>query len=92
MGNWLVQHYQRNNRGKDIWSRAQVVISLTNSLTQTHALFLDWFAIADGYQGRAPQPQPSRHGADGPLRLWLVGVQGNQRLDELKRQTVIAAC
>ncbi len=39
----LVQHNQK----KDFWNRALVVISLTNSLTQTHALFLEWFAIAE---------------------------------------------
>lgn len=47
VGNRLVQH----NQGKDFWNRAMVVISLTNSMTQTHALFLEWFAIADRYQG-----------------------------------------
>lgn len=39
----LVQH----NQNKDFWNRALVVISLTNSMTQTHALFLEWFAIAE---------------------------------------------
>ena len=39
----LVQH----NQGKDFWNRAMVVISLTNSMTQTHALFLEWFAISE---------------------------------------------
>ncbi len=43
VGNRLVQH----NQNKDFWSRALVVISLTNSMTQTHALFLEWFAIAE---------------------------------------------
>jgi hypothetical protein len=43
VGARLVQH----NQGKDFWNRALVVISLTNSLTQTHALFLEWFAIAE---------------------------------------------
>jgi Domain of unknown function (DUF4357) len=42
IGTRLVQH----NQNKDFWNRALVVISLTNSLTQTHALFLEWFAIA----------------------------------------------
>ena len=37
----LTQH----NQGKDFWSRAMVVISLTNSMTQTHALFLEWFSL-----------------------------------------------
>ncbi len=43
VGSRLVQH----NQGKDFWNRAFVVISLTNSMTQTHALFLEWFAIAE---------------------------------------------
>ncbi|WP_231374739.1 MULTISPECIES: GIY-YIG nuclease family protein [unclassified Polaromonas] len=43
VGSRLVQH----NQGKDFWNRAMVVISLTNSMTQTHALFLEWFAIAE---------------------------------------------
>jgi len=43
VGTRLVQH----NQGKDFWNRALVVISLTNSMTQTHALFLEWFAIAE---------------------------------------------
>ena len=47
VGNRLVQHNQGNERGKDFWNRALVVISLTNSMTQTHALFLEWFAIAE---------------------------------------------
>ena len=41
IGSRLVQH----NQNKDFWNRALVVISLTNSMTQTHALFLEWFAI-----------------------------------------------
>ena len=45
VGNRLVQHNQGNDRGKDFWNRALLVISLTNSMTQTHALFLEWFAI-----------------------------------------------
>ncbi len=43
VGTRLVQH----NQGKDFWNRALVMISLTNSMTQTHALFLEWFAIAE---------------------------------------------
>ena len=41
--NRLVQH----NQSKDFWNRVMVVISLTNSMTQTHALFLEWFAISE---------------------------------------------
>jgi hypothetical protein len=43
VGNRLAQH----NQSKDFWNRALVVISLTNSLTQAHALFLEWLAIAE---------------------------------------------
>ena len=46
IGGRLVQH----NQGKDFWNRALVVISLTNSMTQTHALFLEWFAIQQATQ------------------------------------------
>jgi len=43
VGMRLVQH----NQNKDFWNRALVVTSLTNNLTQTHALFLEWFAISE---------------------------------------------
>lgn len=43
VGTRLIQH----NQSKDFWNRAFVVISLTNSMTQTHALFLEWFAISE---------------------------------------------
>jgi predicted GIY-YIG superfamily endonuclease len=37
----LVTH----NKEKDFWERALVLISRTNSLTQTHALFLEWHCL-----------------------------------------------
>ncbi len=37
----LVNHNQK----KDFWQRALVLISRTNSLTQTHALFLEWHCL-----------------------------------------------
>ena len=40
----------QHNQNKDFWNRALVVISLTNNLTQTHALFLEWFAIQQATQ------------------------------------------
>lgn len=49
----LIGRLKEHNRSKDFWSRAFVMISLTNSLTQTHALFLEWRAIeAVGKVGR----------------------------------------
>ena len=43
IGTRLAQH----NENKDFWNRALVAVSLTNSLTQTHALFLEWLGIRD---------------------------------------------
>jgi len=34
-----------HNKKKDFWEKALIIISRTNSLTQTHALFLEWFCI-----------------------------------------------
>jgi len=34
-----------HNQKKDFWERALVLVSKTNSLTQTHALFLEWFCL-----------------------------------------------
>jgi len=47
----LVSHNQK----KEFWERALVLISRTNSLTQTHALFLEWHCIqATRTAGRYP--------------------------------------
>ena len=43
VGPRLSQH----NQEKDFWNRALVVVSLTNNLTQTHALFLEWWGIKE---------------------------------------------
>lgn len=40
-GQRLVEHHKK----KDFWSRALVVVSMTNNLTQTHALYLEWLSI-----------------------------------------------
>src|SRR5690554_2015495 len=37
----LISHHKE----KDFWERALVVVSRTNSLTQTHGLFLEWHSI-----------------------------------------------
>ncbi|MFO1397528.1 MAG: GIY-YIG nuclease family protein [Burkholderiales bacterium] len=57
----LAQH----NQNKEFWNKALVVVSLTNSLTQTHALYLEWlfikaateaarFSIENGNSGAKP--------------------------------------
>lgn len=35
----------KHHKDKDFWQRALVLISRTNSLTQTHALFLEWHCL-----------------------------------------------
>jgi excinuclease UvrABC nuclease subunit len=56
----LAQHHQK----KDFWQRALVLISRTNSLTQTHALFLEWHALQQLTASRS-----SRRGAPSSPRL-----------------------
>jgi len=34
-----------HNREKEFWERALIVVSRTNSLTQTHAVFLEWYCL-----------------------------------------------
>lgn len=46
VGKRLAEH----NEKKDFWNRALVVVSLTNSLTQTHVTFLEWHCIKEAKQ------------------------------------------
>lgn len=41
----LTNRLSTHNKEKDFWQRAVVLISRTHSLTQTHALFLEWYCI-----------------------------------------------
>ena len=41
----LHKRLAKHSKEKDFWERALVVVSRTNSLTQTHALFLEWFCL-----------------------------------------------
>lgn len=41
----LINRLKEHNKSKDFWTRAFVTVSLTNSITQTHALFLEWLSI-----------------------------------------------
>ena len=58
-----------HHKEKEFWQRAVVLISRTQSMTQTHALFLEWFCIQEakkagryktfngnGGSKRTPQP------------------------------------
>jgi len=39
--------FATHNRDKDFWERALVMVSRTHSLTQTHALFLEWLCLQE---------------------------------------------
>jgi predicted GIY-YIG superfamily endonuclease len=43
----LRKRLAKHNKEKEFWQRALVLISRTNSLTQTHALFLEWRCIQE---------------------------------------------
>lgn len=65
-----------HNQKKDFWERALVLVSKTNSLTQTHALFLEWHALQQsGSRPHTPAPwkrsalRCSRRGASWPQAL-----------------------
>lgn len=66
----LTQRLKSHHKNRDSWERALVVVSRTNTLTQTHALFLEWhclqmaekagrYAIENGNAGSKPHtPAP----------------------------------
>jgi hypothetical protein len=41
----LKQRLSNHNKEKEFWQRVLVLVSRTNSLTQTHALFLEWYCL-----------------------------------------------
>ena len=41
----LKQRLTSHNKDKEFWQRVLVLVSRTNSLTQTHALFLEWHCL-----------------------------------------------
>ena len=43
----IPMRFPRHNAEKDFWERALVLISKTQSLTQTHALFLEWHCLQE---------------------------------------------
>jgi hypothetical protein len=43
----MTMRLPRHNQEKDFWDRALVLISKTNNLTQTHALFLEWHCLQE---------------------------------------------
>lgn len=43
----MTMRFGRHNAEKDFWERALVLISKTQNLTQTHALFLEWLSLQE---------------------------------------------
>lgn len=43
----MVMRFGAHDKQKDFWQRALVLISRTHSLTQTHALYLEWLSIQE---------------------------------------------
>ncbi len=43
----MVLRFGAHDKQKDFWQRALVLISRTHSLTQTHALYLEWLSIQE---------------------------------------------
>lgn len=62
LGKRLSQH----NVEKDFWQRAVVLISRTNSLTQTHALFLEWYCIQQAKAAGRYQTDVNKNGGSRP--------------------------
>lgn len=46
----LKQRLSQHQQGKGFWNRAVVAVSLTNSLTNTHAGYLEWLSIQQAQQ------------------------------------------
>lgn len=46
----LKQRLSQHQQGKGFWNRALVAVSLTNSLTNTHAGYLEWLSIQQAQQ------------------------------------------
>lgn len=49
----MPMRFPRHNQEKDYWDRALVLISKTNNLTQTHALFLEWYCLQEAKRAAA---------------------------------------
>jgi len=58
----LRKRLTKHNKEKDFWQRVVVLISRTNSLTQTHALFLEWLCIQ---QAKKAGRYTTENGNDG---------------------------
>ncbi len=55
----------KHNKEKEFWERALVLISRTNSLTQTHALFLEWHCLQSARQAGRLHRRERQRGQQG---------------------------
>lgn len=51
-----------HNKEKDLWGRAVVLISRTNTLTQTHALYLEWLCLQAAMNAARYEPENGTKG------------------------------
>lgn len=75
---------ETHNSNKDFWNKALVVVSMTNNLTQTHALYLEWssikaaleverYAVENGKAGTRPH-------TPAPLQADCEDIQDTARM------------
>jgi len=97
----LVARLTSHNKEKDFWNRALVVVSLTNSLTQTHALYLEWkslkaasaagrYGVENGTGGSRPHvPGPMQADCDEIFEIagTLVATLGQPLFEPLTKPT-----
>jgi predicted GIY-YIG superfamily endonuclease len=54
-----------HNRKKEFWGKVLIVISRTNSLTQTHAVYLEWLSIKTSRETNRYPSDTRRHSSVG---------------------------
>ncbi len=79
----LTERLTYHHKTKDFWNRALVVVSLTNNLTQTHALYLEWLSIRSATEAKRYAVQNGNGGSKphtpAPLEADCVEVFGIAR-------------
>jgi hypothetical protein len=98
----LAERLTSHDQKKEFWNRALVAISLTNNLTSTHALFLEWlsiraavnagrYAVENGNSGSRPHTTPPLeaecHELHETLRI-LLATLGHPVFEPLAKQGV----
>ena len=90
----LATRLKEHHNKKDFWERAFVMVSRTNSMTQTHALFLEWLSIKaateaaryildNGNAGSRPHTTPP---LEAECRGWCPKMYADKRRANKKQQ------